>query len=49
MENHEIVDPGDQSPVQFGRMYDELGWEFAWEMYRRHPFRRIHQKELALA
>lgn len=35
MENYEIVDPGDQSPVQFGRMYDELGWEFAWEMYRR--------------
>ncbi|MDR2120858.1 MAG: RagB/SusD family nutrient uptake outer membrane protein [Tannerella sp.] len=35
MENYEIVDPGDQSPVQFGRMYDELGWEFAWEMHRR--------------
>jgi hypothetical protein len=35
VENYEIVDPGDGSPVQFGRMYDELGWEFAWEMYRR--------------
>jgi hypothetical protein len=35
IENYVIVDPGDQSPVQFGRMYDELGWEFVWEMYRR--------------
>jgi hypothetical protein len=35
VEDYVIVDPGDQSPVQFGRMYDELGWEFTWEMYRR--------------
>jgi hypothetical protein len=35
VENYVIVDPGDQSPVQFGRMYDELGWEFAWESFRR--------------
>ncbi|MDR1381014.1 MAG: RagB/SusD family nutrient uptake outer membrane protein [Tannerella sp.] len=35
VENYAVVDPGDRSPVQFGRMYDELGWEFAWEMYRR--------------
>jgi hypothetical protein len=35
VEDYAIVDPGDQSPVQFGRMYDELGWEFAWEMCRR--------------
>jgi len=35
VENYVITDPGDQSPVQFGRMYDELGWEFTWEMQRR--------------
>jgi hypothetical protein len=35
VENYQIVDPGDQSPVQFGRMYDELGWELAWESFRR--------------
>jgi hypothetical protein len=35
VEDYVIVDPGDPSPIQFGRMYDELGWEFAWEMYRR--------------
>ena len=35
VENYVIVDRGDQSPVKFGRMYDELGWEFAWECHRR--------------
>ena len=35
VENYKIVDKGDTSPVQYGRMYDELGWEFAWEMHRR--------------
>jgi hypothetical protein len=35
VEDYVIVDPGDRSPVQFGRMYDELGWEFAWELFRR--------------
>jgi hypothetical protein len=35
VENYQIVDPDDQSAVQFGRMYDELGWEFAWELFRR--------------
>lgn len=35
VENYEIVDEGDQTPIQYGRMYDELGWEFAWEMHRR--------------
>lgn len=35
VENYKIVDKGDASPVQYGRMYDELGWEFAWEMHRR--------------
>jgi len=27
--------PGDQSPVQYGRFLDELGWEFAAEARRR--------------
>ncbi len=28
-------DPGDQTPVKLGRLYDEYGWEFAWEMGTR--------------
>ena len=35
VEDYKIVDKGDTSPVEFGRLYDELGWEFAWEMHRR--------------
>lgn len=35
IENYAVVDAGDQSPVQYGRMLDELGWEFAWEAQRR--------------
>ena len=35
VENYQIVDRGNTDPVQYGRMYDELGWEFAWEMHRR--------------
>jgi len=35
VENYKIVDPGDASPVRYGRMLDELGWEFAWEAHRR--------------
>ena len=35
VENYRIVDDGDQTPVKFGRMYDELGWEFVWECHRR--------------
>lgn len=30
-----IDEPGDQSPVQYGRFLDELGWEFACEARRR--------------
>jgi hypothetical protein len=41
VENYVIVDPGNQDPVQFGRMYDELGWEFAWEAYRRRDMIRF--------
>lgn len=35
VENYQIVDKGNTDPIRFGRMYDELGWEFAWEMHRR--------------
>ena len=28
----EKVDRGNMDPVKFGRLYDEYGWEFAWEM-----------------
>lgn len=41
VDNYVIIDPGDQSPVQFGRMLDELGWEFAWEMQRRRDIIRF--------
>lgn len=35
VENYVITDKGNTDPIQFGRMYDELGWEFAWEFHRR--------------
>lgn len=34
-EDGNIVDKGDQTPVQFGGLYDEWGWEFACESRRR--------------
>jgi hypothetical protein len=34
-ENGNIDNPGDQTPVQYGRFLDELGWEFAAEFRRR--------------
>lgn len=41
VENYRIVDPGNQDPVQFGRMLDELGWEFVWEGHRRRDLIRF--------
>lgn len=35
VENYKIVDPGNQDPVKYGGMLDQLGWEFAWEAHRR--------------
>lgn len=35
VENYVITDKGNTDPIAYGRMYDELGWEFAWEMHRR--------------
>ncbi|MGI6573454.1 MAG: RagB/SusD family nutrient uptake outer membrane protein [Fermentimonas sp.] len=41
VENYEIVEPGNQDPVQYGRFYDELGWEFALETTRRRDMIRF--------
>src|SRR5690625_643634 len=41
VENYEIVDPGDQSSIEFGGMFDELGYEFAWEGHRRRDMIRF--------
>ena len=41
VENYEITDQGDQTPVQFGRMFDEWNWEFAWEGYTRRNMIRF--------
>lgn len=35
VENYLMVDPGNNSLVQYGGLLDELGWEFAWEGQRR--------------
>lgn len=41
VQNYKITDPGDTAPVQYGRFLDELGWEFAWESYRRRDMIRF--------
>jgi starch-binding outer membrane protein, SusD/RagB family len=41
VENYQIVDPGNTSPVPFGRFLDELGYEFAWEGHRRRDMIRF--------
>ena len=41
VENYQIVDLGNQTPIQFGRLYDELGWEFVWEAHRRRDMIRF--------
>lgn len=40
IENYKVVDPGDQTAIKYGRMLDELGWEFAWEGFRRRDMIR---------
>ena len=35
VENYEIVDRGIKTQLNLERMLDELGWEFAWETFRR--------------
>ncbi|MDD4515856.1 RagB/SusD family nutrient uptake outer membrane protein [Massilibacteroides sp.] len=41
VENYKIIDPGNQESIQFGRMLDELGWEFAWELQSRRNLIRF--------
>jgi hypothetical protein len=41
VEDYLITDPGDQTPVQFGRMFDELCWEFAYESHARRDMIRF--------
>lgn len=35
VQNYNVTDPGNQTPVKFGGMLDELGYEFPWEAHRR--------------
>lgn len=41
VEDYEIVDEGDTSPIEYGRFLDELGWEFSWEGHRRRDLIRF--------
>ncbi|MCL3782658.1 RagB/SusD family nutrient uptake outer membrane protein [Prolixibacteraceae bacterium JC049] len=41
VEDYKIVEQGDQSPVEFGGFYDELGYEFAAEWVRRRDMIRF--------
>ncbi|MEH6305912.1 RagB/SusD family nutrient uptake outer membrane protein [Olivibacter sp. CPCC 100613] len=41
VEDYNLVDEGNTTPVQYGRMLDELGWEFAWEGHRRRDMIRF--------
>lgn len=41
VEKYKIVDPGNTDPVQYGRLLDELGYEFAWEAHRRRDMIRF--------
>ncbi|WP_333483113.1 RagB/SusD family nutrient uptake outer membrane protein [Spirosoma telluris] len=36
-----MVDPGINTTVKYGRLLDELGWEFAWEGFRRRDMIRF--------
>ena len=41
VENYSITEPGDRTPVKFGRLFDELCWEFAWEGHTRRDMIRF--------
>ncbi|MBR0525289.1 MAG: RagB/SusD family nutrient uptake outer membrane protein [Prevotella sp.] len=41
VENYKIVDKGDQTPVRFGRMFDEYMWEYAYESHARRDMIRF--------
>ncbi|MFC0320536.1 MULTISPECIES: RagB/SusD family nutrient uptake outer membrane protein [Olivibacter] len=41
VEDYKIIDEGNTAPIKYGRMLDELGWEFAWEGHRRRDMIRF--------
>lgn len=41
VENYKVLDPGNNTAVRYGRMLDELAWEFAWEGFRRRDMIRF--------
>lgn len=41
VESYVVSDPGNQDAIPFGRMLDELGWEFVWEMHTRRDLIRF--------
>ncbi|HHV86182.1 MAG TPA: RagB/SusD family nutrient uptake outer membrane protein [Petrimonas sp.] len=41
VEDYKIVEHGDASPIEFGGLYDELGYEFACEWIRRRDMIRF--------
>lgn len=41
VEDYKIVDKGNTDSIKFGRLLDELGWEFAWETCRRRDLIRF--------
>lgn len=41
VEDYEIIDNGDETPISYGAFLDELGWEFAWEGRRRRDMIRF--------
>lgn len=41
VENYVLTPQGKRYPEQFGRFYDELGWEFAGESFRRRDMIRF--------
>ncbi|MDD2437921.1 MAG: RagB/SusD family nutrient uptake outer membrane protein [Massilibacteroides sp.] len=41
VEDYKITDPGNQDPIPFGRLLDELGWEFVWELQTRRNLIRF--------
>lgn len=41
VEDYKIVDKGDQTPVKFGRLFDEYVWEYAYECHARRDMIRF--------
>ena len=41
VENYQITEKGDQTPVNLGRLFDERCWEFVWEGHTRRDMIRF--------